>query len=107
MKRILVWIVALLGASALAVVVFIWTGRYDIAADGPHWGVTARLLTVVRDRSIKARAADLAVPDLADPALVALGAEHYAAMCIDCHLAPGVDDTEQRRGLNPKPPNLS
>ena len=107
MKRILVWIVAILCSSALALVVFAWTGRYDIAADEPHWGVTARLLTVVRDRSIKARAADLTVPNLADPALVALGAEHYAAMCIDCHLAPGMDDTEQRRGLNPKPPNLS
>jgi hypothetical protein len=47
------------------------------------------------------------VPNLADPALIALGAEHYAGMCTGCHLAPGVGDNEMRQGLYPQPPNLS
>ena len=40
-------------------------------------------------------------------ALIVEGAEHYAAMCAECHLAPGADDTEPRAGLDPQPPNLS
>ena len=65
------------------------------------------MLATIRERSIAARAAGLTVPNLADPALIAFGAEHYAGMCTGCHLAPGVGDTEMRQGLYPKPPNLS
>ena len=28
-------------------------------------------------------------------------------MCVGCHLSPGVDDSEIRKGLYPAPPNLS
>jgi mono/diheme cytochrome c family protein len=28
-------------------------------------------------------------------------------MCTGCHLAPGMDDSEIRHGLNPRPPNLT
>ena len=42
-----------------------------------------------------------------DPHLIAEGAEHYAAMCADCHLAPGVDKSDIRDGLYPTPPNLT
>jgi hypothetical protein len=65
------------------------------------------VLATVRERSIAVRAADLTVPNLADPALIGLGAEHYAAMCTGCHLAPGTGDNEMRQGLYPKPPNLT
>ena len=27
-------------------------------------------------------------------------------MCVDCHLAPGMDSSEIRQGLLPKPPKL-
>lgn len=47
------------------------------------------------------------MPNLADKDLVALGAEHYSAMCSGCHLAPGINDTEIRAGLYPLPPNLA
>jgi len=32
---------------------------------------------------------------------------HYAAMCADCHLAPGVGKSDIRDGLYPTPPNLT
>ena len=101
------WIVAILvGVGAIALG-WAYSGQYNVAADAPHWDVTTRALATIREHSIAARAGGLTVPNLADPALIALGAEHYAGMCTGCHLAPGVGDNEMRQGLYPKPPNLT
>lgn len=102
-----IWIVVTLIAMGAIALGWAYSGRYDVAADAPHWGVTTRMLATVRDRSIEARAAGLTVPDLADPARIALGAQHYAGMCTGCHLAPGLGDNEMRQGLYPQPPKLS
>ena len=64
-------------------------------------------MELVRDRSIAVRIKDVQVPPLDDPELVADGAEHYAAMCAGCHLAPGIKQSELREGLYPQPPNLT
>lgn len=85
---------------------YLLTGGYDVAADVPHASLTYALLEGARDRSIARRARSIQVPSLDDPALVALGAEHYAEMCTGCHLAPGMENTELRQGLYPEPPSL-
>lgn len=86
----------------------IHSGRIDVAADTPHHPLTENLLEWARERSIERRAIDIAVPnDLSDPARIRRGAGNYDAMCVICHLAPGVADTEIRKGLYPLPPNLS
>ena len=100
-------IAATLGALLCGVVLFVYSGRYNMGADAPHWAATLDLLTTLRDRSIAAHSADLQAPDLRDPALISQGAGHYAAMCVDCHLAPGVANSEIRPGLYPQPPNLA
>jgi len=105
--RMVAWAVAISLVSGVAAVGWTYSGQYNVAADAPHWDVTTRAMATIRERSIAARAAGLAVPNLADPALIALGAEHYAGMCTGCHLAPGMGDNEMRQGLYPKPPNLS
>ncbi|MGD9878537.1 MAG: cytochrome c [Reyranella sp.] len=66
-----------------------------------------RAIEFVRERSIAAHAVTENVPDLSDPERIALGAEHYSAMCVGCHLAPGVEASELRTGLYPMPPDLS
>jgi mono/diheme cytochrome c family protein len=86
---------------------FIWSGFYDIAADQPHWALTEYAMDTVRDRSIRRRAAAIAVPPLDDASLVGMGAGNYDAMCAECHLKPGVEGTELGNGLFPAPPNLS
>jgi mono/diheme cytochrome c family protein len=86
---------------------FVYSGAYNVAADEPHWPLTHQLLQKVRDRSIASRSAGIALPNLADKDLIALGAEHYREMCTGCHLAPGIDDTEMRAGLYPLPPSLA
>jgi mono/diheme cytochrome c family protein len=86
---------------------FVFSGVYDVGADRPHTAAVGALLTLLRDRSIERRAANVAVPNLDDPARLHEGAEHYSAMCVDCHLAPGITVSEIRAGLLPHPPNLS
>lgn len=86
--------------------VFIWSGLYNVGADVPHWKLTTSILTVARNRSIAMHANGIMVPNLDDPQLIAMGAGHYAEMCTGCHLAPGMNDSELREGLYPKPPIL-
>lgn len=85
---------------------FVWSGVYNVAADTPHWDMTQSLLTVIRNRSITVHSRAINVPNLDDPQLVAMGAGHYSEMCTGCHLAPGMDGSELREGLYPKPPVL-
>ena len=106
MKRVMTWLLAAATAGALATI-FVYSGTFNVAADVPHSALTSRLMEVVRDRSIAARVKDIEVPKLDDSQLIAEGAEHYAAMCADCHLAPGVGRSDIRDGLYPAPPNLT
>ena len=92
---------------AVGAAAFVWSGRYDIGADAPHTRPVFALMQALRERSIRAHAAALTVPDLTDPQLVLKGAGQYAAMCTQCHLSPAMADSEIRPGLYPQPPNLS
>lgn len=94
-------------AVAVAVVGYVYSGLYNIAADEPHWAVTERVLGLLRMRSIEVRAKSLTAPNLSAPKRVLIGAGQYAEMCVACHLAPGVTDTPLRQGLYPKPPELA
>lgn len=100
---VVVWS-ALLVAGALA---FVYSGAYDIGADAHHTRLVSRLIGELRERSVDARLAGIAIPDLDDPQRIAEGAEHYDAMCTGCHLAPDRADSELREGLYPRPPNLT
>lgn len=102
-----VTVAVVLVVLAAGVLAFAWSGLYDIGADDHHWKPTRAFLETLRERSIQARAGNLVVPDLDDPQLILKGAGQYAAMCTDCHLAPGMRDSEIRPGLYPQPPDLS
>ena len=104
--------IALSAVAALVVVaagmfVTVRLGVYNIAADDEHTRPVYALLESVRERSIAARARQVTVPDLKDPARTKQGAGNYGAMCAGCHLAPGAEPSELSRGLYPAPPNLS
>ena len=107
LRPFLVGVLATLVLLAACTAAFVWSGRYDIGADTPHTRPVFALMQTLRERSIRAHAADLAVPDLTDPQLVLKGAGQYAAMCTQCHLSPAMADSEIRPGLYPQPPNLS
>lgn len=98
---------ATLAGGVFLVLLGILSGLYDVGADRPHTAAARTLLAMLRDRSIEHRIADIVAPALDDPARVREGAEHYSAMCVDCHLAPGITVSEIRAGLMPRPPNLA
>lgn len=101
--------VLVLALSAVLVFgIFVWLGIYNMAADDPHMKPTYNLLQTLRERSIAVRASRLQVPvDLNSAARIKQGAGNYNAMCMGCHLAPGMGDTELSKGLYPAPPNLT
>ena len=106
-RKTLLTLTALSGVAVAAAAGFIWSGFYNMAADDPHYPMTTSLLEAMRERSVETRAGLLTVPDITDPARITQGAGNYNAMCMGCHLAPGMGDTELSRGLYPAPPNLS
>ena len=96
--------------AALAIsggAVFIGSGVYDIGADDHHTKFALAVIERLRDRSIEARTRRVEVQTVSDPARIAAGAQRYAALCVTCHLAPGVTKSDLRPGLYPHPPNLA
>jgi mono/diheme cytochrome c family protein len=106
-RKSLLTLSLLSGVAVLAAAGFIWSGVYNVGADDQHTRPVYAVMEALRERSIQARASKLEVPDLADPARITQGAGNYNAMCMGCHLAPGMPETELSKGLYPAPPNLT
>jgi mono/diheme cytochrome c family protein len=108
MKKILLGALGVLGLGAVTVIGLLQAGAIDMAADTPHSPAVYRLIEWAREQSIIRRAADIVPPDdLPDAGRIRRGAGNYDAMCANCHLSPGIEDSEIRKGLYPIPPNLS
>jgi mono/diheme cytochrome c family protein len=105
--RVSLVIAATLAAVVIGGVVFIGSGIYNIGADDHHTKIVLAIIEQLRERSIAVRARAIDPPNLEDPTRIGAGAEHYAALCVGCHLAPGVTKSEIRAGLYPHPPNLA
>ena len=101
------FIAATLAGGLGGAAVFIESGLYNIGADDHHTKVVLALIEQLRDRSIGARARTIDLRYVEDPEKLAAGAQRYAALCVGCHLAPGVTKSEIRPGLYPHPPNLA
>jgi mono/diheme cytochrome c family protein len=96
-----------LAVLAIGAVVFVGSGIYNIGADDHHTKIVLAIIEELRERSIAVRARAIQPPNLEDPSRIGAGAEHYAALCVGCHLAPGITSSAIRAGLYPHPPNLS
>ena len=96
-----------LAVLAIAGAAFVGSGVYDIGADDHHTKITLSIIEQLRERSIVARSKSIEAHYVEDPVRIAAGAQHYSALCVGCHLAPGVTQSEVRRGLYPHPPNLA
>ena len=64
------------------------------------------VLNTTKDRSIESRLKDITVPDLNNLSMINEGFKHYNEMCVSCHGAPGLEETEVSVGLNPTAPYL-
>ncbi|MBS7663204.1 cytochrome c [Pseudomonas lalucatii] len=107
MKRTIKTLVAASLVGGAAATAGAYFGLVNVGADDPHLPAVYAFLSMARDRSIEVRSRDIQVPDLDDQELIRAGAGNYNSMCIGCHLAPGVADTELSQALYPAPPNLA
>ena len=105
--KMLTTIVLTLLVAALAGLGYVYSGAYDVAADQPHGPLVHWLSETTRERSIAVRSQGVDVPKLDAANLISDGASEYAEMCVGCHLAPGVEDNEFRKGLYPPAPELA
>lgn len=102
---------AFAGVAALIVFVAFWRfAPIEIAADERHTAPVRSLLNGYMHAAVEARAKTVTVPDwfdARDPALVRLGAAHYATGCAGCHGAPGMPRSPVTRGMRPAPTPLA
>jgi mono/diheme cytochrome c family protein len=92
---------------AIGAVMFVGSGVYNIGADDHHTAIVLAIIERLRERSIAVRSSAIAVPELDDASHLQAGGARYAALCVGCHLAPGVSKSDLRPGLYPHPPNLA
>jgi mono/diheme cytochrome c family protein len=108
MKKILLGALGVFAIGSATSLGLLQAGVIDVAADNPHSSVVHRLIEWAREKSIARRIVDIVPPaDLSDAGRIRRGAGNYNAMCVNCHLSPGVEDSEIRKGLYPTPANLA
>ena len=106
--KYLIVTVSVLAVLIIGYLIFIYSGIYNISAMDPHGKITMWMMNTVRDNSIEHNANNnLKTPDLSDTSLVKMGFIHYREMCVGCHGAPGIEQSEIGKGLYPNPPKLS
>lgn len=105
--RVLIAFALLVVLLAALLLLGVYTGFYDVAADagqGPftHWAFRRTM-----EESVRRRAADIDPPALDDPARLHDGAAHYRENCEICHAGPGIEESEVHQGLEPAAPDLT
>jgi mono/diheme cytochrome c family protein len=101
---VLLSLVVLAGAGGA---IILYTGVYNVSALKQHTAPVYALLNAGLIQSVKARAEDIAVPELGSMERVSSGLVHYRAHCLQCHGAPGVAPDSFAIGLKPMPANLA
>ncbi len=100
-----VLIIILLGAVCFYLFM-VYSGAYSVAAHPEGGGFLAWTLDHTMDHSVARHAAQIKVPPLNDPALIASGAKEYGQACVQCHGAPGKERAEFTKGMDPTPPEF-
>ena len=105
--KILAAVVGGIVLMAGLVLLVIYSGLYNVAATSEEPGVMRWALHTTMERSVEQHADGIPVPPLEDPELLQTGFEHFDAMCVTCHGAPGIEASEIGKGINPPAPELS
>ncbi len=104
--KFLLGVVITLIILAVAFLIFIYSGWYNVSAMNEESGLMKWVFNKTKNNSIDARLTGISVPDLNDSTLIKEGFEHYNEMCASCHGAPGMEESELSLGLNPRAPYL-
>ncbi|WP_372737280.1 cytochrome c [Neptunomonas sp.] len=107
-KRLIAVAGAMIGATVIGGVAFIYSGLYPMGADDPHHDITTWVLETLRENSIASASKDIEVPsDLSSVDRLLKGGADYNDMCAGCHLKPDQKESDFTLGLYPVPPNLA
>lgn len=101
---VIITVVCVPAVEVIVLLVFVYSGRYNVAASQPHTGFVRWLLDTTMEQSVRRHADEVQPPGQAS---AVEGASHFSEMCVTCHGAPGVERSEIGKGLNPQPPQLS
>ncbi len=85
----------------------IYSGWYNVSAANKPSGLEKWFFGTTSDNSVEKHAEGITIPDLKSPDKINEGFRHYDEMCKGCHGAPGKEETELAKGLNPSAPDLS
>ena len=99
-------VLAALAAMLLLGALFVLSGAYNVAASAKHLSLTDALFELALERSVDTYSGGIKVPDLDDPALIHLGARHFATGCEPCHGAPGIRQGPIAASMYPSAPPL-
>ncbi len=91
---------------ATALLFFVNSGIYNVAARKPHNKIVSRILNTAMERSVKRHARGIVKPSLTDDSLIKSGFKHYNEMCVGCHGKPGLSASELDNGFNPEAPDI-
>ena len=105
MKQFITVIITL-ASLVLLTLLFIFSGLFNPSALSRHNKLTLWMINTAKDVSIERRDKNIEVPTLTDSMLIQTGFQHYNEMCIVCHSAPGIDESETAKGLYPHPPQF-
>lgn len=92
---------------ALASVIYVYSGFYNVAAVEPHAPLTQWALTTAMQRSVKARAQRITPPPMPNSQKIGEAFRGFDEMCVQCHGAPGKEPRVIGKGLQPPAPALS
>ena len=104
-------IIATLGVAgilaAVAGLLVVNTGLFNVAASWEDPALVSWVLSTASDSSIKRHAASIKAPATKGDKQIDEGFRSYREMCAICHTPPSADESPVTQGLNPKPPELS
>lgn len=106
--RLALSLVFFLSLLTLAVLLFAYSGLYNIAASSGHLVAVKTLLEFGMHRSVVtwSNGVPTAPRDLDSPLRIQLGASHFSAGCASCHGAPGKAVNAVHDRMLPPPPRL-
>ena len=104
--RFIAGFVAALIILALAGLVYMYSGGYNVAAAVPDPKFVQWVLATTMERSVAKHAQGTSAPAHLTDEQAREGARSYNETCIYCHGAPGKDPGDIGKGLNPEPPFL-
>jgi cytochrome c553 len=107
MKKIVLTSLALIIFGTVGVILFAWSGLYNVAASENHNPIVRWFLEFGMRNSVEFHASGIKPPPLDDPALFERGIGHFQGGCAPCHGAPGVPQNPITQQMLPAPPDLS